>query len=108
MVRAVLLKLCGSHESHHRFVWEAGEHNIVLNADNGLIAECNIIWLQTTLKSMARMLKRVRLHTKIENNKVMLCTLGFIWIQRGTAAYNRRAMGEGGHILGSEENHSKL
>ena len=32
VVRAVLLEVCGTQESHHWLVWAAGEHNIIFYA----------------------------------------------------------------------------
>ena len=101
VVRAGLLEVFGPQESHHRFGWAAGEHNIVFYADNGKTAMSNPIWLQTTLKDMVSIFERVELQTNLGNTKAMVCTPGFIWVQQGNEVYKRRATGEGANF-GSE------
>ena len=95
VVRAFLLEVYGPQEAHHVFGWAAGEHNIVFYADDGRIAGRNNIWVQTTLIAMVRTFERVGLQKNLGKTKVMMCNQGFIWVQHGTAAYKRRATGEG-------------
>ena len=57
------------------------------------------------MKDMVRMFDRLGLQINIGKTKVMLCTSGLIWGTLGTAAYTRRATGEGAR---TEENQGKL
>ena len=93
--RVVLLDSRGPQEAHRGFGWAAGEHNIIFYADNGHIAGQNPIWVQTTTTEMVRIFESVGLQKNIGKTKAMVCNLGFIWVQHGTAAYKRRGMGEG-------------
>ena len=45
VVSAVLLEVCGLHESQHGLGWAAGEHNIVLYAEDSHIVGRNPIWV---------------------------------------------------------------
>ena len=79
VLRVVLIEICGSQEAQHWLGWEAGDHNIVLYADNGHIAGYNPIWVQTMLTVVVRMFERVGLQTNLGKTKSMLCNTGFIW-----------------------------
>ena len=74
------------------FVLVAGGHNVVFYDDDGRIAGCNSIWLQTTLTAGVTIFKRMVLLINLGDTKSMMFTLGFIWGQQGAAAYKRRAM----------------
>ena len=104
-VRVVLLDVCGPQEAHHGFGWSSSENCIFFYADDDQIAERNPIWVQMNMTDMVRMFDRVELKINIGKTKVMLCTSGLIWGYQGTAAYTRRATGEGAR---SEENQGKL
>ena len=79
VLRAVLLDICGTQEAHHVSGWLAGEHCNIFYVDNGRIAGRNLIWVQTTMKSMVRMFERVLLQTNLGNTKGLVCKLGLIW-----------------------------
>ena len=104
-VRVVLLDVCGPQEAHHGFGWSSSENCIFFYADDDQIAERNPIWVQMNMTDMVRMFDRVELKINIGKTKVMLCTSGLIWGYPGTAAYTRRATGEGAR---TEENQDKL
>ena len=69
--------------------WEAADHKIVFYADYVCIAGCNSIWFQTTMTAIVRMFKREVMHTNLVKTKAVVCTLGFIWGQQGSAANNQ-------------------
>ena len=76
-------------------VYEAGENNIVLYADNGRISGHNSLWVQATLMEAVRMFERVGLQTNLVKTNEMVCTPGLIWGEMGVLAYKRRARVEG-------------
>ena len=75
--------------------WATGEHNIVFYVDNVRIAGRNIIWVQTTLKVVARIFERVVLKKNLGRTKAIGCTVGFIQGKLGVAEHNQRVTGEG-------------
>ena len=93
VVRAVLLEVCGPQEAHNGFGWLAGKNNICFYEDDGKIAGCNSIWMQTTLAAMVRMFERVGLPKNSGNTKAMVCTLGYILVEQGAAEYKRQETG---------------
>ena len=94
-IRVVLLDVCGPQEAHHGFGWSSSENCIFFYADDDQIAERNPVWMQMTMAEIVRILDRVGIQINLGNTKVMLCDSGLIWGYQGTAAYTRRAMGEG-------------
>ena len=61
VVRLVMLEVLGHQEAYNRFIGVEGEQNIILYVDDGNIVGHNLIWSQTTLPEMVRMLERVGL-----------------------------------------------
>ena len=64
-------------------------------ANNGRIAGRNLIWVQDTLTTLARMFQRVGLYKNLGNTKALACNPVFIWVQMGKYTYKRQATGEG-------------
>ena len=75
----MLLELCGPKEEQHRFVWAAGDQDIVLYVDDRQIAGRNPIWVQTMRTEVVRIFEIVLLQTNLVKTKTMVCNPGFIW-----------------------------
>ena len=76
--------------------WAAGEHKIVLYADDCRIVGRNPIWLQKTLMVMVKTFEILGLKTNLGETKEIMCTTVFIWGKLVVAVYKRRAAEEGG------------
>lgn len=69
LVRAVMLEVCGTQDTHHGLVWVVLENNMVLYEDYGRIVGRNPILVQTTLSTVVRIFDRVGINMNLCNTK---------------------------------------
>ena len=78
VARTTLELVCAPQEAPHRTGWAAGERNLIFYAENGRIGGRDHIWVQDALPVSVDMFQQMGLDTKLEKNKALVCTPGYI------------------------------
>ena len=78
VLRATLEVVCAPQEAGHGMGWATGERKLKFYAENGRIGGRDHIWVQDALPVSVDMFQQMGLDTKLEKNKALVCTPGYI------------------------------
>ena len=94
VVREVLDVVCRPQEAQNGLVWEAGERNLVFNANDGRIAGWDQKWVLDAMMVTVAISRRMGLENNLKNIRFVVCTPVFIWGKWSEQAYKQRRQGK--------------